>query len=42
MSDDKLKKLKRWSKTEVKKASLQEKVVWGKILRRIEYHLHQK
>jgi hypothetical protein len=53
MSDDKLKKLKRWAKVEAKKvpsflgiysASKRrvEEVVWAKVLKRIEYYLHQK
>jgi hypothetical protein len=50
MSDEKLKKLKRWSKAESNKVSssvftvvpLAEKKVWSKVLKRIEYYLHQK
>jgi hypothetical protein len=50
MKDEKLKKLKRWAKTEAKKAcssnsgrtTLMEEAVWAKVLKRIEYYLHQK
>jgi hypothetical protein len=50
MSDVKLNKLKRWVRAESKKVSsspftvvpLAENKVWSKVLKRIEYYIHQK